>query len=929
MGISLYERRSNERKFGQEIGDIPDWYTTAGYVSFAPKFLSYPEQTVRGRYQEMADRAGEIATKLYGDLTPRATRWSEEFFSIIWKGYLSPSTPVLGNLGAGRGLPISCTGNAILDSVDSFYMSRYETAILTKNGFGTSSYLGDIRPRGSAISAGGTASGVVPVINGFRQDSVDISQGGVRRGSWAGYLEVEHGDFDEVADLLQHKGDNLNIGWIIGDDFLERLNLGDKEAIRRYKRIMKTRIQTGKGYLFFIDKVNRLAPENTYGKKVKASNLCVSGDTWIDTTSGLRQIKTLTRAPFSAVVDGKNYPASAAWSNGVKSVVEIRTVQGYALRCTPDHSILLKNGVWVEAQDLVPGNKLKVNQHDSFSISNFDDEDRDKGYVTGHFVGNGTVSSGYWQLRSWSNPGDQDVEDRLIAICPPNRLGPVKWTKRNESVGCGYIALNPGSHWADRYGLRSTDVKHNISHLINSESDSFLVGVLQGLFDTDGHVECSADSERGWLNVSVRFGQVNKGLIENVQRILNRFGIRSSIYLLREEGTTWLPDSNRELAEYDTQESWRLVINSKSVQRWIDLIGFTHSEKKKKLETAWAKVKTYNIAFVAEVSEIVHVGEEEVFDVIVDEIHAFSANGLIAHNCNEISLPSDSETSFACVLSSLNLTKFDEWSEDLIFYATVFLDCINEELINLGQHIPGLEKVVRFATKARSLGLGVLGFHTKVQANGWAMDDLRTQYFNAMVFERIDQETAAASAWMGAQAGSPEWVVGNHRNLHRIAVAPTMSTALICGGVSQGIEPLMGNAFTQSSNSGGFNRVNPNLIPVMKAAGVYNNRTILDIATENGSVQHVDWLDDEQKRIFRTAFEIDQMVLIRLASQRQKFIDQGQSLNLFFDESEDPRFISQVHRAAAEDPYIKGLYYLRSQSSEKPNRGDDCVVCEG
>lgn len=562
---SPYEKISKERKDGQEVGDIPSWYTTPGYVSFISKFLSRPDQGVRERYQEMSDRAGEIAQKLYGDTFP----WAEKFFDIIWNGFLSPSTPVLANLGAGRGMPISCSGNVISDSIHGFYSSRLEVAMLTKNGFGTSSYLGAVRPRGSKISSGGFASGVVPVLKGFVQDMQDVSQGSSRRGAWAGYLEVEHGDFDEVCDLLARHPDNLNVGWIIGDDFLSSLSKGHKDSIRRYQRIMKTRVTTGKGYLFFRDKANRLAPENDPGMKILASNLCI-----------------------------------------------------------------------------------------------------------------------------------------------------------------------------------------------------------------------------------------------------------------------------------------------------------------------------------------------------------------------EIMLPSDEMHTYACVLSSLNVSKFDQWPSDLIFYALVFLDCINEELINIGSQISGLENTVRFAIKARSLGLGVLGFHSYVQAQGWAMEDLQTQYFNKMLFERIDEETKIASLWMGNKAGSPDWVVGDHRNLHRIAIAPTMSTALICGGVSQGIEPLVANAFTQNSNSGDFNRVNPNLIPLMKERSVYSNSTILELAAKNGSVQAVSWLSDEEKRVFRTAFEIDQEVLLRLASQRQQNIDQGQSLNLFFAADEDPAYISKIHRMAAEDPYIKSLYYLRSQSGVKPNRGE-CESCEG
>ncbi len=568
---SLYSKLSEERKNLQAQGEVPDWYTTGGYQMFMEKY-TLPGQTLRERYWQVAETAGKIADELYGSF-PGGTEWSEEFFNIIWRGWLSPSTPVLANLGTGRGMPVSCSGGYVDDSIHGFYSTRHETAMLTKHGFGSSAYMGAIRPRGSEISAGGKASGSLPVFLGFVQDMRDVSQGNVRRGSWAGYLEADHGDFHEVADHLFNNPDDFNVGWIISNEFIARLGRGDKDAIQRYQKIMKIRKVTGKGYMLFIDKVNEQNPD-TYkdrGLTVKASNLC-----------------------------------------------------------------------------------------------------------------------------------------------------------------------------------------------------------------------------------------------------------------------------------------------------------------------------------------------------------------------SEISLFSDEDHTFTCVLSSMNLRFYDDWKDtNAVQLAIVFLDCVAEAFLRQATGVPGFDRAIRFTEKSRALGLGTMGFHTYLQDRMIAIESMKAHSINLEIYKRIREQAEDASKWMALVAGEPEWCKGyERRNTHLLAIAPNMSTALICGGVSQGIEPVVANVFNQNTAAGEIQRINPSLLKVMKERGVYNKQTINELIDARGSILKVNWLTDEEKLVFRTAFEVDQMALLRLASARQKYIDQGQSLNLFFAAEEDPKYISQIHRAAAEDPNIKALYYMRSQAGIQAAK-DECIACEG
>lgn len=562
MADSIYTKLRKERVEQQEKGLLPDWYITGGWQMFKEKYLYQADS-----FKEQVERIAKTAAQYL----PNSEEWEKKFFDLIWYGKLSCSTPVLANMGTDRGLPVSCSGNYVEDSIDGFYSARREVALLTKYGFGTSSYLGDIRPRGSSISVGGKASGVVPVLKGFVQDMRDVSQGTARRGAWAGYLPLNHPDFYEVARLLEAEPDDLNIGWNIYDKDVEALNNGDKELQKRFKHALKVKAVTGKGYFFFPDKANRKRPES-----------------------------------------------------------------------------YVKNGLEVKASQL----------------------------------------------------------------------------------------------------------------------------------------------------------------------------------------------------------------------------------------------------------------------------------------CSEIILFSDKDHTYTCVLSSLNLARWDEMTDEDIFNAVVFLDCVAEDFIQKAKNIKGLEKAVLFTEKGRALGLGVCGFHTLLQQRELSFGCLETHILNNQIFKRIRKVADEATAYLAKELGEPEWCKGlGRRNTHTLAVAPTMSTALLMGGVSQGIEPIVANVYTQTTSAGEVERINPVLLDLMKERGVFNKKTLNSIIDAQGSVQHVDWLDEEEKKWFRTAFEIDQRDIIRLAEARQNYLDQGQSLNLFFSADEDEQYIAQVHKEAFENENILALYYMRTQAGVQASK-DSCEACQ-
>lgn len=566
MSKNIYEQLSDERKELQADGRLPPWFTTAAWQILKEKYTTEEHPDLHSIYSRVASSAAVHMGKDKG-------YYERAFFNIMWNGWLALSTPVLANMGTDRGCPVSCSGNYVGDSIYEFYESQKETAVLTKNGFGTSSYLGDIRGRGEPISSGGSASGVLPILRDYVQLSRDVSQGNTRRGAWAGYLEIDHVDFWEVATHIMNNPDDCNVGWLVSDAFISKLQKGDSAANAAYKRALKVKMVTGKGYFVFIDKVNKLNPPMyaEHGLRVKASNLCT-----------------------------------------------------------------------------------------------------------------------------------------------------------------------------------------------------------------------------------------------------------------------------------------------------------------------------------------------------------------------EITLHSDEFHTFTCVLSSLNLAKYDEWKEtNTVQLAIIFLDCVAEEFIRMGKGIPGLEKAVRSTESGRALGLGTLGFHTYLQENMVSLESMEAHQLNQQIFKYIKGEAVDASRRLAKTKGEPKWCKGSGlRNTHLLAIAPNSSSALVCGSVSQGIEPVYMNAYVQGSPAGEINRINPVLLDRMKARGIYSDKLVDKIIDDNGSIQLLEEFTEEEKAVFKTAFEWNQEVLVRLASARQRYICQAQSLNLFFPSEEKEEVISKVHSIAFLDPYIKSLYYIRSMAGVRGSSGE-CIACEG
>ena len=304
--------------------------------------------------------------------------------------------------------------------------------------------------------------------------------------------------------------------------------------------------------------------------------------------------------------------------------------------------------------------------------------------------------------------------------------------------------------------------------------------------------------------------------------------------------------------------------------------------------------------------------------------------------CVEACTPSYDDKTFACVLTSLNLKHWDiiKKNPQIIKDAVMFLDIVVEEYIRLTEGIPFLDKVRKSSIEKRDIGLGTLGFHELLQMNNMAFGDLRSRALNKEIYKTIRKYADETSEEMANKLGAPLMCreAGiNKRNVSLMMCAPNKSTSFICGNTTPGIEPNKSNVFVKALAGIQTSVKNKYLVSKLESIGK-NNQEVWDSIIDNlGSVQHLDFLDQQTKDVFRTASEISPKEIIDLASDRQKYIDMSQSLNLFSRPNYTLKDIYDIHMYAF-DKNIKTLYYLYPQSHSANEidgeKWDTCVSCQ-
>ena len=319
--------------------------------------------------------------------------------------------------------------------------------------------------------------------------------------------------------------------------------------------------------------------------------------------------------------------------------------------------------------------------------------------------------------------------------------------------------------------------------------------------------------------------------------------------------------------------------------------------------------------------------------------------------CTEIFLPTNQKRTAVCCLSSLNLEYYDDWKDDKQFILDV-MEMLDNVLQYFIDKAPSTIARAKFsAMMERSIGVGALGFHAFLQKKGVAIDGVMAKSYNNEIFKHIHASCLRADAVLEQQRGS--CIDAGHGNVsrrfsHHTAIAPNASSSLIMGNTSPSVEPYRANVFRQDTLSGAFVYKNRFLKAQLAALGMDDDDTWASIISNEGSVQHLD-ISDQLKEVFKTAMEIDQRWLVELASDRQKYIDQGQSINLFFPANVSIKYLHAIHFLAWKSG-LKSLYYLRSEKVRKADKvgaqikrqrieddidlkqvaeGETCLACEG
>ena len=311
--------------------------------------------------------------------------------------------------------------------------------------------------------------------------------------------------------------------------------------------------------------------------------------------------------------------------------------------------------------------------------------------------------------------------------------------------------------------------------------------------------------------------------------------------------------------------------------------------------------------------------------------------------CTEIMLPSNHDWSFVCVLSSINLVHYDKWKDtDAVETMVYFLDALITEFLEKLESYKNssnrddqqtflfMERAYNFAKEHRALGMGTLGWHSLLQSKMLPFDSQKAYDLNSEVFKTLKENSYKASEELANKFGEPKVLKGyGRRNTTLNAIAPTTSSAFILGQVSQGIEPIWSNIYVKDIAKIKTTIKNPFLINLLKEKGMDTPEVWRDIRDMDGSVQHLDFLSENEKEVFKTYSEIDQMVIIYQAANRQNYLDQGQSLNIIVHPDTSTKEINKIH-VTAWKLGLKSLYYQHSMNAaQKFKQKKDCESCEG
>ena len=917
---------------------------------------------------------------------------AQRIYEAVHDGWFMFSSPILANAPSGswtrepsredwenhttlqhfdgekaRALPISCYSLAIGDTIDAQLEAMVELAALSVSGGGVG-----LHNRIRATSP--KAPGPIPFEKVLDAEIGYYKQSSTRRGATAYYMDVDHPDIIEHIKFRlptggdrKRRSDNItqfHSAVNVTDEFIEAV-IGDKDfdlrcphtgqvhetvkARKIWETLLETRALTGEPYIFKIDTANRALPQTQkdLGLTVKGSNLCQSGDTLILTDGGLKRLADLSGCSFNVQNgDGTFSPATAFVTGEDVDVYELRLENGQRIKVTEDHIFEVRR-IFGE------GNR----NHEYVEMRAADMV----GERVSPFLGNGDGWSGELHLEPEKLTlfgliqGDgcfiRDEPGGTVKSVAFNNSEPeVVEFIRTSCAKLGYSVNVPesGGVFNLRDALLISDLvdfgmvfdiipNRNMPSGVWSLPSDGVEFFLRGLFSANG---CAMPryNRIAWLGTCEK-------LAEELQDILIALGYPA--YRTKDGGRVVEWDNGT----YTGHPNFTISTGSAwAYDMFQEKIGFLHVHKTTTSSKTSRTARTWRSSKVLSVT---YVGKERVYDFNEPETHWGWANGFKVHNCNEITLTTDEDRTFVCCLSSLNLLKFDEWKDSTVVAdLTRFLDNVIQYFIEMAGEVKGMSKAVYSAMRERALGIGAMGWHHYLQSKGIPFESGGVNSaisHTHVIFKNIKGNATLESQRLAYERGeAPDMEGTGRRNSHLLAVAPNSNSGIILG-VSPSIEPEAGVAYVHKTRAGSHIVKNPHFEKILNAYSddaAWRDKQWQQILAENGSIQNLDWCTEEQKNLFRTAYEIDQHWIVEQADARQQHLCQSQSLNLFFPFGVSKEYYNSVHLKAIKAEYVKGLYYSRMRRSQdmsaihrlekrtlKDWSGDTdesaCIACEG
>ncbi|MDI1292366.1 MAG: LAGLIDADG family homing endonuclease [Methylobacter sp.] len=777
-------------------------------------------------YQRVAKALSEVEKG-----KAKQEQYYKEFLWALRQGAI-PAGRITSNAGALEHKPatstINCTvSGTIADSMDDILGKVHEAGLTLKAGCGIGYEFSTLRPKDAYVSgAGAYTSGPLSFMDIYDKMCFTVSSAGGRRGAQMATFDVGHPDVVEFIRAKREDGrlrqfnlsllitaefveavkndlpwslsfpvtakevklDNLDLadstqiiwrdlpytdGYILNDDGMVACKISKTMPARRlWDIIMSSTYDYAEPGFILIDKVNEMN-NNWFCEKIRATNPCVTGDTWVQTEQGPKQVNAILGQQIHVIVDGQAHQSAAEgfFKTATKEVLKLRTKEGFSLRLTDDHRVRKITRLdrynleteWCAAGQLHAGDQVLLNDHRQHNHWQ-GKYSENQGYLIGLLIGDGTLKQdkavlSVWKTTQVMNSDINTLNAGVDAIMDRVMIATAEFNTRSDFKGWSEIAGR------NEYRLSFAELKtlaeeldmapgnKCISPKIETASSDFYRGFLQGFFDADGSVQGSQSK-----GVSVRLAQSDLPRLEAVQRMLLRLGISSTLYRNRRPaGITKLPDGKGGVADYKISPQHELVISGNNLAVYQKLINFSDSTKAAQLEAA---LKNYRRSlnrerFVATVESITPDGCEDVFDIQVPGINTFDANGLHAHNCGEQPLPPYG----SCLLGSINLTRFvkkpfttdahfdwDNYRKTIKIFTRMLDNVVEINGLPLAQQ---REEI----TSKRRHGMGYLGLGSTVTMMGMKYGDAGSLEFTEEVTKVLAVEGWKAGLALAKEKG--------------------------------------------------------------------------------------------------------------------------------------------------------------------------------